>query len=90
MRSPPPCCQSRRCQSVATMCSVRPSVGSAEHAGEAPAVDVDGVDGLSALGDAAAVLVGHVGVLDRAIGVEADAVGCGTLAEIGPGTSLGQ
>ena len=56
----------------------------AEHAGEAAAVGGHGLQHLAALGDADAALVGDVGVPDRALGVEADAVGRGALAEVGP------
>ena len=60
-----------------------------EHAGEAAAVEGDGVEHLAALGDPDAALVRHVGVPGGAVGVEADAVGI-AVAEVGPDPPIGE
>ena len=62
----------------------RAAVVAAEHAGEAAAIGGHGLQDAPALGDPDAVLVGDVGVPDGALGVEADAVGRGALAELSP------
>src|SRR6059058_6015881 len=53
----------------------RSAVRTPEHAGEAAAVQFDGLQNLPAFADAPAALVGHVRIPDGAFGVEADAVG---------------
>ena len=67
---------------AATTNSVRPS-DPAEHAGEAAAVDLDDLEHLAALGDADAAAVGHVGVPDGTLGIDADPVG-GGVAQVRP------
>jgi hypothetical protein len=48
---------------------------SAEHAGECPAIELDALQDLASLADAHAALITDIGVPDRAVAVEADAVG---------------
>ena len=62
----------------------RALVRAAEHAREAAAVQVDGLQHLTALADPCAALAGHIGVPDGAVGVEADTVG-EAAGKAGPG-----
>ena len=68
----------------------RAAVVAAEHAREAAAVGLDGVEHLAALGDAGAALPGDAGVPDRPFGVGADAVGGRARSEVGPDPSVDQ
>ena len=62
----------------------RAAVVAAEHAREAAAVDIDGVQHLATFGDTGAPLTGNAGVPDRPLGVGADAVGSRPRSEVGP------
>jgi len=64
-------------------------VGTAKHARETAAISIDRLQRLATFADADATFVRNVGVPDRAIGVEADAVG-NARAEIGPDSSVRQ
>ena len=73
----------RRAAPLARDDEQRRAVGAAEHAREAAAVELDPVEDLAALADADAAPVGHVGVPDGTLGVDADAVR-DAVAEVGP------
>ena len=62
----------------------RPFVVTPERAREAAAVELERLEHLAALGQAPAVPVRDVAVPDGSLGVEADAVGSGALAELCP------
>src|SRR4029453_12683341 len=64
-------------------------VSAAEHAGKAATISIDCLQHLATFADPHAALVRNVRVPDRAVGIEADAVGS-TVAEIGPNMSVGQ
>ncbi|HJY97428.1 MAG TPA: hypothetical protein VJ371_20965, partial [Streptosporangiaceae bacterium] len=59
-----------------------------EGAGEAAAVQVDHLEDLAAFADAHATAVGHVGVPDGVLLVDADAVR-DAVAQVGPGAPVG-
>ena len=61
----------------------RAAVSAAEHAGEASSVDVDRLHHRAAFAHAHTSAVGHVGVPDRAVDIDADAVGR-AIAQVGP------
>ncbi len=51
------------------------AIRSAEHAGERATIEMDALQDLAALADAHAAAITDIGLPDRAITVEADAVG---------------
>jgi len=67
----------------------RATIRPTQHAGEAPAVELDGLQHFAAFAHAHAALVRHVGIPDRALGIEADAVGR-TVSEVGPHAAMVQ
>ena len=64
-------------------------IGPAEHAGEGTAIEGDGCERLATFGYPHAVLVRHVGVSGRSLGIEADSV-WGGVAQVGPHPTTGQ
>ena len=65
------------------------SIGPAEHACKATAIERDSREPLTTFGHPHAMLVRHVGVPGRSLGIEADAV-WGGVAEVGPHPATGQ
>src|SRR5215470_14837434 len=66
-----------------------PPVSATQHAGEAAAVEIDGLQNLAALAHAHAMFGGNVRVPDSIFSIEADAVG-GVATEFCPGSPVGQ
>src|SRR5215213_8452496 len=62
----------------------------AERAGEAAAVGLDGLEDLAAFRNTYAVPAGHAGVPSGILGIEANTVRRGILAELGPNVPAGQ
>src|SRR5829696_7660811 len=66
------------------------TIRTAEHAREAAAVGLDGFEDVAALGNSDTVLPRHTGIPDSVLGIHADAIRRGVLAERGPAPFTGQ
>src|SRR5829696_2818033 len=66
------------------------TIRAAEHAREAAAVGLDGLEDLAALGYSDTMLARHTGIPDGVLGIHADAIRRGVLAECRPHLPAGQ